>query len=275
MLGVEALRQIATEVLPSSSAFDRTRWQLVAHGSMVYIRDKRTKRETLLLKILDRDGEIVVADFASEEELPPEACVTEEAWRQWLVDFALERRSAFLQERREKISEKISEWVRGSLLLGGAVGVLWGTGAAVRAAPLAVLAVWVLLPGMAWLANTTSLSASLTLKGLERARVCLMVAAVALSLALALNWDHLRDRLGRAIVPGYRVRYHEYVAEDELGRWGIEQRAEVHADHECWKLALWAVGGGLIASCVAVPWLTWKGITRAVETRRREAGEGG
>lgn len=154
-------------------------------------------------------------------------------------------------------------------VLGFIVGGLAGLGLVfavvdevTQKAPMVLLALWCGVPCTAWVISGI---ANLSAKSLRSLRVLLMIMAVAISIYLFTDYDTLSDVINGRPRDSYEGRPDAAYSEDgdPLGRDVSSKSWDV-------KLNVWADRLLKVALIIAVPALTWTGITRVIRKKESE-----
>jgi hypothetical protein len=139
-------------------------------------------------------------------------------------------------------------------------------GLAFRASPWIFLILWILIPCLTWLIKNKNIYSIFTVTGLKFFRICSIVAIVSISFLFFTHYDYLRDIIGSKFIDGYSVDYcPDY---DDFGRRWLN--ADVSVDKFYMKVVLWLSQWIFLAFCLGLPFLTWKGITKAIENKKKE-----
>lgn len=131
------------------------------------------------------------------------------------------------------------------------------------------LFLWLFLPLVALLLNFRPIRSAFSVSSLKIIRGLLVAVVVLFSFGSFSNYDHIRDALGERFVDGYAVRHYE--VSDEYGRAAVA--TTVSTIHWYSRFALWFFEWIVLALCAALPYVTWRAATRAVDEAIRESSQ--
>ena len=92
------------------------------------------------------------------------------------------------------------------------------------------------------------------------------MVVVSISFASFSHYDRIRDSLGKQFVDGYEVGYYEDT--DEYGR--LFRAADVSTQHWYSRFGLWLFEWVFLGMCLALPYVTWRLASRAVDKAIRQ-----
>lgn len=128
---------------------------------------------------------------------------------------------------------------------------------------------WFFIPVVAYWLNTRPVLSTFSVSSFKVARAFLFGIVMAVSFASFANFDRIRDSIGNFFVDGYEVIYYEVA--DEYGR--PTTASDVSTVHWYSKFVLWIFEWSFLGVCVAIPYVTWYGASRAVDEAIRQSAE--
>lgn len=141
-----------------------------------------------------------------------------------------------------------------------------GFGQLFRAYISVFIFLWLFMPVVAFWLNTQPVLSTFSISSLKIARAFLFAVVLVTSFASFAHYDRIRDSLGQQFVEGYEVGYYEDT--DEYGRPSIA--ANVSTEHWYSKFELWLFEWTFLGACVALPYVTWRAASRAIDKAIRQ-----